>query len=305
MKYDYDIIFPFYKDYRYLVNCIKNINKQTILAKKIIFIDDGNNNIKLKKIVRKALNKRIKLTFISNTKNIGPQKSVENNWKKITSKFFFFVAADDIIYRNYSEENIKLLNQYPEASYIFSNLIINNEINKKKYKIRYNFLKKNFYNKKEIKDLFKRHQFKIYHNTVVFNTKLFKKNNIFKIFYGERADMLNLLFLAYKNGFVYHNKYLSEFTVRENQWGKRMSDNYLINELLILKRNQNKFYKFFISTNLHFDLSVLSMKKLIKLGLINTISFSWFARSIKFYLWKTLRFALPSKSLDLLFKIFN
>jgi hypothetical protein len=305
MRNDYDIIFNFYNDYNFLKPCITNINNQTILANNLIFTDDGNKDINLENLVRKILNKKIKLLFIKNSKNLGPEKSFENAQKKISSKFFFLIAADDKIYKKFSEENIKILNKYPDAPFVFSNLIINNNINKKIYNINYYFLKKNFYNKNEVKKFFHGHQFKIYTNTVFFNSKIFQKNNLLKKVYGRRCDMLNSLYLASNSGFAYLNKNLSEFTFRKGQWGQIMSDNYLIAELLTLKKRQYKFYKFFTETNLHFDLSIFSILKLIKNNLIEAINLSWFIRSIKFFLWKKLRFIFPEKSLNILFKIFN
>jgi hypothetical protein len=302
---DYDIIFNFYNDYNFLKSCITNINNQTVLANNLIFTDDGNKDINLEHLVRKILNKKIKLIFIKNSKNLGPEKSLENAQKKISSKFFFLIAADDKIYKKFSEENIKILNKYPDAPFVFSNLIINNNINKKIYNISYYFLKKNFYNKNEVKKFFHRHQFKIYINTVFFNSKIFQKDNLLKKVYGRRCDMLNSLYLASNSGFAYLNKNLSEFTFRKGQWGQIMSDNYLIEELLILKKRQYKFYKFFTEANLHFDLSIFSIPKLIKNNLIEAINLSWFIRSIKFFLWKKLRFIFPEKSLNILFKIFN
>jgi glycosyltransferase involved in cell wall biosynthesis len=306
MKDGYDIIFNFYNDYKYLKSCIKNINNQTTVPNNLIFIDDGNKDRNLKKLIRKTLNKKIKLLFIKNSKNIGPEKSSENALKKISSKFFFLIAADDVIYKNFAEENVTILNKCPNAPFVFSNLVINNHINKKIYNINYYFLKKkNFYNKKEAKNFFEKHQFKIYHNTVVFNSKICQKNNLLKIIYGRRSDMLNLLYLASKFGFAYLNKNLSDFSFRKGQYGKIMSDDYLIKELLILKKYQHKFYKFFIETNLHFDLSIFSIPRLIKNNLIVAINLTWFIRSIKFFLWKKLRFIFPEKSLNILFKIFN
>jgi len=305
MNIGYDIIFNFYNDYNYLKSCIENINNQTILANNLIFTDDGNKDRNLENLIRKNLNKKIKLLFIKNSKNIGPEKSSENALKKISSKFFFLIAADDRIYKNFAEENIFILNKYTDAPFVFSNLIINNHINKKIYNINYYFLKKNFYNKEDVKNFFKKHQFKIYHNTVFFNSKICQKDNLQKIIYGRRADMLNLLYLASNFGFAYLNENLSEFSFRKGQWGQIMSDNYLIAELLILKKYQRKFYKFFIETNLHFDLSIFSIPKLIKNNLIDAINLTWFIRSIKFFLWKKLRFIFPKKSLNILFKIFN
>jgi glycosyltransferase involved in cell wall biosynthesis len=130
MNSGYDIIFNFYNDYNYLQSCIENINNQTILANKLIFTDDGNKDRNLQNLIRKTLNKKIKLFFIKNSKNIGPEKSSQNALKKISSKFFFLIAADDRIYKKFAEEGIKILNKNPNAPFVFSNLVINNHINK-------------------------------------------------------------------------------------------------------------------------------------------------------------------------------
>jgi len=106
MNIGYDIIFNFYNDYNYLKSCIEGINNQTILANNLIFTDDGNKDRNLENLIRKNLNKKIKLLFIKNSKNIGPEKSSENALKKISSKFFFLIAADDRIYKNFAEEKI-------------------------------------------------------------------------------------------------------------------------------------------------------------------------------------------------------
>jgi len=117
--------------------------------------------------------------------------------------------------------------------------------------------------------------------------------------------MLNLIYLAFNYGFVYHDKYLSEFTVRKNQWGQISDDKYIIKKLKFLKRKKNNFYNSFIKSNLHFDLSIFSIFDLIKNRMIEAVTFKWFLRSIKFFLWKKLRFILPKHSLNLLFKFFN
>lgn len=113
MNSGYDVIFNFYNDYNYLKSCIANINNQTILANNLIFTDDGNKDTNLKNFIRKILNKKIKLLFIKNSKNIGPEKSTENALKKISSRFFFLVAADDIIYKSFQKKTLRYLINIP------------------------------------------------------------------------------------------------------------------------------------------------------------------------------------------------
>ncbi len=301
----YDIIYPFYKDFKYLAKSLNFISKQSLLPNNLIFIDDGNKIKHLKKLVLSCMNTDINLIFIENKKNLGTNKSINLGLEKLSSPFFYICAADDILYSNFAEESLKLLNSYQEYPFVFSNIIINNEKNNKKYYLDYPFLKKNKYNVNEVRKIFGKHQFKIYHNTVFFKSSFFLKYNIFKNEYGARCDMLNLYFISFRFGFLYLKKNISEFTIRDGQQGKQQNDKYLLNELLYLKKNNKLFYDQYLKANLHYDFSPLALFKFIKNNLYEALNIKWFLRSIKFRLWKQFRFLLPNFFIRFLFKIFN
>ena len=300
-----DIVMPFYKDYSFLDKCLMQINKQTFQPKKLIFIDDGNKDSKLREKVRNKLNKNIDLIFIKNHRNSGPEYSVDLGLKKVTSKYFYIESVDDSIYKNFFSENINCLEKFPDSPFVFSDIVISNLINRKKYKLNFSFLKNVYYNFIKTDLIYKKHQFKIYHNTVVFNSKKFFNDHILTKDFGKRRDMLNLQYLSYIHGFCYLNKFLSEFTVRQNQYGKVQSVKYLIEELKFLKHNKKEFFNFFIKNNLHFDIPVTALFKLWDSKLHKIISLNWFIRSFKFYLWKKTRFTLPPNVLNRLFFYFN
>ncbi len=98
---NYDITYNFYKDYQFLEKSIQSINEQSLLPKYLIFTDDGNNDPTLKKKIKDLLSKKIKLIFIKNYKNLGPMQCNENALKKVKSKFFFLLSADDIFYKKF------------------------------------------------------------------------------------------------------------------------------------------------------------------------------------------------------------
>lgn len=302
---NYDIIFPFYKDFKYLEKSLSLISSQTFLPKNLIFIDDGNKVNKLKKIVLKNLNKKINLIYIENLINIGSNKSINKGLKKIASPFFYINATDDIIYKNFAEESIAILKNNPNYPFVFSNIIINNEKIKKKYILNYSFLKKIKYSSQEVKKIFNKHQFKIYHNTVFFKSDIFLKYNIYKPEYGVRCDMLNLYYISFKYGFLYLNKNISEFTVRHGQQGIQQNDKYLLKELIFLKKNKNTFYKDYLKSNLHYDFSPKAFIYFIKNNFNEALSLKWFIRSLKFRLWKKFRFLFPNYLISLFFKLFN
>ena len=301
----FDIILPFYKDFKFLDKCINSINRQTLKPKKLIFIDDDNRTINLKKNVKKKLSKKIKLIFIKNKINKGPSISIKNSLKYVTSKYFYITATDDIILDGFAKYNLNLLDKYKNAAFVFSDPYINNLNLNKKMKIKLYFLREKFYKPDEVEKIFKSKQFKIYHNTVVFKTKNFKKKNILIPKLGQRVDMLNLLKLAQENGFVYSKKCLSLFTVRSDQFGKKQKQDTLIKELIFLKKKYPKFYNFFHECALHFDLSIFSLYKIYKNDLREVISFLWIRRSISFVIWKKIRFFFPDNLINKLFYIFS
>tara|TARA_B100000787_G_scaffold169565_2_gene161145 strand:- start:675 stop:1601 length:927 start_codon:yes stop_codon:yes gene_type:complete len=300
-----DIIWPYYKDRKFLQNSINQINEQTLQPKRLILIDDLSNEKNLKNSILQKLNKNIKLIVIKNKINYGVTHSISLGYKKIKSKYLYIQSTDDIIYNNFFEININTLEKNPKSSYVFSNIGINNLTNNKKYFIDYSFIKKEYLNKFEVDLLYDEYQFKIFHNTVIFDTKKFLQSNIFNNNYGRRADMLNLQYLSMKYGFCYVKKVISEFTFRKDQLSSSILNNeYLIDELKFLKKNNKIFYKFFIKNNLHYEVSIFKLFEYYNL-FGKTITFKYFFRSMKFKLWKKFRFSVSPKLLNIFFKFLS
>ena len=300
-----DVIWPYYKDKKFLETSIKQINEQTLQPKRLIFIDDSNYDKKLGPYILKKLNKNIKFTIITNKLNYGVTHSVSVGIKRVKAKYLYIQSTDDIIYNNFFELNIATLERNPKSAYVFSNIGINNLDNNKKYFLDYSFIKKEFINKFEVGLLYSKYQFKIYHNTVIFDSKKMLSSNIFNNNYGRRADMLNLQYLSMKHGFCYMKKIVSEFTIRKGQLSSSILDNdYLIDELKFLKKNNKIFYKFFIKNNLHYEIAFFSLLENYNI-FGNVITFKYLARFIKFKLWKSFRFYLNSKLLNFIFKVFS
>ena len=202
-------------------------------------------------------------------------------------------------------KSLNLLSKYPSSPFVFSNICINNEINKKKIKLNFNFLNQGYYDSISVFKIFKNNQFKIYHNTVMFRSKNFLEDNIHSNKYGDRCDMLNLYYLSFKHGFVYLDEFLSEFTIRKGQIGIMKNDQYLYDELIFLKKTKYDFYKKYIAAKLHYDFSILILPTFIKNKNYSEISLNWVFRSLKFRIWKFIRFLLPDKFLDFLFNLFK
>ena len=296
-----DVVWPYYKDKTFLNTSISNLNKQTLKPKRLIFIDDGNKDNKLKKIIKSKLDKKIKFIYLKNKSNYGVTKSIEEGCKKIKSEYMYIQSTDDIIYSDFFEKNIRQLVKYPNSPYVFSNIKINNLTNNKKYFIEFDFIKDFYTTPDKIGNIYNNYQFKVYHNTAVINSKKFLKSNIFKDEFGRRADMLNLQFMSMRHGFCFLPDILSEFTIRKGQISSNiLDDKYLINEL----KEKKNFYNFIINHNLHYEISLKELLK-YKKTFNGAITFKYLIRSIKFKLWKNFRFYLNPRILNFLFKILN
>ena len=264
----YDIILPFYDDYEFLDFQINCINYQTLKATNLIFIDDGNKDKDLEKNLRLKINPQINIVFISFQKNMGLFYGLNVGFDKLQSEYFRIGATDDFSDRNLASESLKILN-------------------------------KEEYTSNEVDLIFKKNQFKIYHNTVFYRTKFFLKNHLFQEIYGFRCDYLNLLYFSHLSGFVYVDKFLSEFTVRKGQINKMHDYKYLTGETKFLKKKNINFYNFYIENGLHYDFSPLSIFR-YKFHKNSLFSMKWFVRSIKFRIWKQIRSILPNNIIQFL-----
>ena len=109
---------------------LKSINNQKILPYELIFVDDKISKIDSKKIINKTLNKKIKLIFIKNKKNLGIFTSLNKGLKKIRTNLIFRLDIDDAWKRDHSRYMIEQYKQnnkyliYSNSSKHFSKGII-------------------------------------------------------------------------------------------------------------------------------------------------------------------------------------
>ncbi len=295
----YDIILPFYNDYEFLDFQINCMNYQTLKASNLIFIDDGNKDNDLEKNLKLKIDSEINLIFISFPKNMGLFHGLNEGFKNLKSEYFRIGATDDFTDKNLALESLKILNKYNKRNFVFSNNVTFLKDSNKKIKVDFKFLNKEEFSPSEVDLLFRKKQFKIYHNSVFYRTKFFLKNHLFKEKYGFRCDYFNLLYFSHLSGFVYVNKFLSEFTVRKGQINKIYNYEYLIKETIFLKNTHKDFYKFYILNGLHYDFSPLSIFR-FEFHKYNLFSIKWLIRSSKFRIWKKLRSILPNNIIQIL-----
>lgn len=302
---NYDIVFPFYKDYAYLNKALSYINDQILMPKNLIFIDDGNKDSNLKSQIVKILSKKIKLKFISLPNNIGNIAGVLKGVENVTNEFFFIMAADDIYYPELAIKSLKTLSKYPGAGFVCSNIVSNFKDRKIKKFINYSFLKKSYYSSEEAKKILKYKSLKFYHNTIFYRSDLFKKNNYFNKAIGPRCDFYNLIFFSTKYGFTYVNNFLAEFTIRKNQINKQYQDVYLINELSLINKDFKSLYNLVKELDMFFDISPFGLFSLKGSKLSEIITFNLLKKSILFYIWRKIRIYIPDIITQTVYKLIN
>lgn len=302
---NYDIIFPFFKDYEYLEKSLNYINLQNLLPNNLIFIDDGNKNPNLLTLIKKNLSNKINLIFISFDNNKGNITGVLEGVKRVKASYFFIMAADDIYYPDLSIKSLTLLSQNKNTGFVCSNIISNYKDKNFKKSIKYSFLNKIHYKPEEAKKILKFQMIKFYHNTVFYRTAYFKKINYFNKIIGPRCDFYNLIFFSSKFGFSYLDEYLAEFTIRKDQINKRYKDKYLIEEMKIIKKNFRELFYLVKELDMFFDLSPFGVFKLKNADLGEIVSYNLIKKSIFFYLWKKLRVYMPDSIIQFVYKIIN
>ncbi len=299
---EYDLIIPFYNDQKYLDRFQKQVNSQKLLPKNLIFVDDCNKDKDLKKKLRKIINKKVQIVFVRNNSNLGPVKSINNAFKFLQSEYFRISSTDDFMDPELALKSLKVLKKYKKKPYVFSDLVCLNEQTHKEIKIRYNFLKKESYTSKEVLNIFKKYQFKIYHNSIFFRTNIFLKDNIFNDLYGDRCDMLNLYHMSFNNGFCYIPGYLSKYVFRKGQFGQLKKNTYIFTEIESIYKLNKKLFTNLIKANLLYEISPKAIFETFKYK-NQILNINWLVRSIKYHIWKKIRFFLPSWLTSVIFMI--
>lgn len=299
---EYDLIIPFYNDQKYLVRFQKQVNNQHLLPKNLIFIDDCNKDKNLKKKIREIIDQKINIIFIRNNTNLGPVKSINKGFKFLQSEYFRISSTDDFMDPGLALKSLKVLKKYKKKPYVFSDLVCLNEQTHNEIKIRYNFLNKESYTSKEVLNIFKKYQFKIYHNSIFFRTNFFLKDNIFNDLYGDRCDMLNLYYMSFNNGFCYTPGYLSKYVFRKGQFGQIKKNIYIYREIELIYKLQKGLFANLIKANLLYEISPKAIFETFKYK-NKILNLRWLVRSLKYHTWKKIRFLLPSWLISVTFRI--
>ena len=109
MRPKYTIFIPAYNADSYISNICSNISKQVELPDQVLIVDDTMNSKNFfLKIKKKLLNfdKRIKLNFAKNFKNLKPGKSWNRYKNMFRNKLVFRLDVDDFWHKDHTSKMI-------------------------------------------------------------------------------------------------------------------------------------------------------------------------------------------------------
>ena len=117
------IIIPYYKNKKFILQCVNSAAKQSYKKKEIIIIYDDDSLEDLKSI-KKNFFKKKNLKIVVNKKNLGAGASRNIGIKKSRGEFLAFLDSDDVWLKNKLKIQIKFMkNNKLDLSYTSYNII--------------------------------------------------------------------------------------------------------------------------------------------------------------------------------------
>lgn len=155
------VIIPYYKNLKYVFQCLQSIYVQNYKNLEIIFIYDDKNKSDLK-IIKKRSKKLKKLKIFENYKNLGVSKSRNIGLMKAKGHYIAFLDSDDFWKKNKLHKQINFMEKNSlDFSFTAYDVLNDNRLFKREVKTNYSY-----------KDLLKKCDIGL--STVIISSKLLK-----------------------------------------------------------------------------------------------------------------------------------
>lgn len=127
------ICIPTYNSGEFIKRTLDSVLNQTYKNIEVIIVDDCSKD-NTKEIIEEYNDERIKLVL--NEQNCGLSKNWNNTLKKASGKYIKLLCADDLIYENCIEEEVKALENNSDCSLVISNTHIVNSNDKITFRVK-------------------------------------------------------------------------------------------------------------------------------------------------------------------------
>jgi len=115
------VLIPAYNEEKYIADALKSVLNQDFEDVEIIVINDGSED-RTKEIIESIKDKRIKL--INLKKNKGRAGALNEGIKYVRGKYVAFLDADDIMTEDRLKKQVEFLDNNPNISMVYGDMII-------------------------------------------------------------------------------------------------------------------------------------------------------------------------------------
>jgi glycosyltransferase involved in cell wall biosynthesis len=250
------IVINCYNGEKYLKKTIQSILNQSYNKWELIFWDNQSAD-KSKKILFSYKDKRIKYFMSKDFTGLYEARNLAI--AKAKGEFICFLDTDDWWKKNKLFEQVKLIKETKNVSFIYSNFYIYNQKQKKKIL----FIKNKILSRRITQHLLNNYQIGIL--TVMVKKNLFIKNKFNKR-YNIIGDFDYFIDLSTKYEMHYTNEPLAYHRIHKKNLSKDF--NLYIDELSYWVRNNFKKFKYlnYSLNRIRINLIKLHIKKFLKLG---------------------------------------
>ncbi len=110
---------PNYNYAQYIAEALDSVVNQTFQDIELILIDDASTDNSIE-IIKPYLDKYPFIHFIKNKQNLGFFKSIQIGLDCSQGEYIAFPSSDDILFPNFLEKKVNMLDQYPDIGLCFS-----------------------------------------------------------------------------------------------------------------------------------------------------------------------------------------
>lgn len=246
------VILPCYNCAKTVENTLNSILRQTFAGYEIIVINDGSTDNTKEVLEAYFKNKNVNFTLI-NQENQTQSVARNNGIKTAKGKYLAFIDADDVWHDNKLELSLAELKKHPNASLVYTNLVLVNEKGEITGKERKPLPDgKNAY----VALLFKGNH--ITPSTIVMKTRAAKEANGF----DETKDSVGLedyefvLRLSKNHTFIHLDKYLINYLVSPQSWSRTKTVIHHNNLIKLLKKHFNGLPKRGLLQKIRFNITL-------------------------------------------------
>lgn len=234
------IIMPVYNNADYVEDAIISVLIQTYQDFELIIIDDCSTDTRNLETYKKFEHHPQVKIYLSQVNN-GISKSKNLGMKYATGEYIGWLASDDKMKQNFIEENMKMIEQYPDTI-LFSNYEMINAENKliSVYdKIPFFMPEEEIINDRKFRlaiyYFYKAWDMFVNYNNIFAHKKYFTGENAFWEGVREHEDLYHILHIAIvkKYDFVFINKVLTQYRHHPKQFTHEAKDRQLNNYIAI------------------------------------------------------------------------